>query len=126
MQILIDNDFFKQIRIVDGVLVNIIKYKTINRIWSNLNLRKELSKISEGLYQSKVDKEERGEIICSKGDYIIKPYNSAGYYVIEKEKADKWSYEIKTTGSSFSGDKSTIYMIIKDINIVINQELKNN
>lgn len=40
MQILIDNDLFKQIRIVDGVLVNIIKYKTINRIWSNLNLRK--------------------------------------------------------------------------------------
>ena len=92
MQILIDNDFFKQIRIVDGVLLNIIKYKTINRIWSNLNLRKELSKIDDGLYQSKVDKEERGTVICSKGDYIIKPYNSAGYYVIEKEEADKWSY----------------------------------
>lgn len=124
MQILIDNDFFKQIRIVDGVLVNIVKYKIINRIWSNLNLRKELNKIGDGLYQSKVDKEERGTLICSKGDYIIKPYNSAGYYVIEKEDKENWEYEIKTTGSSFSGDKLTIDMIIKDINIVINQELK--
>lgn len=123
MQILIDNDFFKQIRIVDGVLVNIIKYKIINRVWSNLNLRKELNKIDDGLYQSKVDKEERGTVICSKGDYIIKPYNSAGYYVIEKEDKEKWEYEIKTTGSSLSGDKSTIDSVIKTINFVISDEL---
>ena len=61
MKVLIENEFFKQIRIVDGVLVNIIKYKIVNEIWSRLNLREELIKISEGLYQSKVDKEERGE-----------------------------------------------------------------
>lgn len=123
MKILIDNEFFKQIRIVDGVLVNIIKYKIKNRIWRNLNLRKELDKISEGLYQSKVDKEERGEIICSKGDYIIKLYNGAEYYVIEKEDKEKWEYEIKTTGSSFSGDKSGIDAIMNTINTVINDEI---
>lgn len=123
MQVLIENEFFKQIRIIDGVLVNIIKYKIINKIWSGLNLRKELSKISEGLYQSKVDKEERGEVICLKGDYIIKPYNSAGYYVIEKEDKDKWEYEIKTTGASFSGNKEEIDSIIDSINTVIKEEL---
>lgn len=123
MQVLIENDFFKQIRIVDGVLVNIIKYKITNRIWGDLNPRKELNKISEGLYQSKMDKEERGTVIYSKGDYIIKPYNSAGYYVIEKEERDKWEYEVKTTGSSFSGDKREIDRIINGINMVINDEL---
>lgn len=123
MKVLIENEFFKQIRIIDGVLVNIIKYKIVNKIWSGLNLRKELNKIGEGLYQAKVDKEERGEVICSKGDYIIKPYNSAGYYVIEKENEDKWEYEIKTTGSSFSGSKEEIDKIIDSINTVINEEL---
>lgn len=122
MQILIDNDFFKQIRIVDGVLVNIIKYKIINRIW-NINPRKELNKVSDYLYKSKIDKAERGVHICSKDDYIIKDYSGAGYYAVEKEKSDKWSYEIKTTGCSFSGDKTTIDSIIKAINIVINDEL---
>lgn len=123
MQVLIENEFFKQIRIVDGVLVNIIKYKIINRIWGDLNPRKELSKISEGLYQSKMAKEERGVVVYSKGDYIIKPYNSVGYYVIEKEDRDKWEYEVKTTGSSFSGDKTEIDVIINGINMVINEEL---
>lgn len=80
-------------------------------------------KIGEGLYQSKVDKEERGEVVCSKGDYIIKAYNSAEYYVIEKEDKDKWEYEIKTTGASFSGNKEEIDKIIDSINIVINEEL---
>lgn len=125
MEVLIENDFFKQIRITDGVLLNIIKYKSTNRFW-NVNPRKDLKKISDCLYISKVDKYDRDKLICSKDDYIIKDYSSPNYFVVKKEDKDKWGYEIKTTGCAFSGSKFTIDKIMNDIKEAIEVELDNN
>lgn len=121
MEVVINNRFFKQVRIRDGILLNIRKYEIKGVIWGV----RQLKKIEPCLYHPKVDiKDERTGTTLTTKDFIFKPYNSASYYHVVDKSKEEWRYEVKTTGESFSGTRGEIKSIMRDIEDCIAEEVQ--
>lgn len=122
-KVLVDNKYFKQIRVIDGVLINIYKCSFRSDISSYIkNPRKQLKKIDDVLYETKED--------------IINKYTDEIYYksaILYKKHCSylpidvllskyKWSWEIKTTGECFSGDTEYFTQLVNTVLDIIDKE----
>ncbi|WP_195618674.1 hypothetical protein [Clostridium paraputrificum] len=122
-KVLVDNKYFKQIRIIDGVLTNIYKCSFKNDISSYIkNPRKQLKKIDDVLYETKEDMVNKyTDEIYYRGTILYKKYCS--YYPIDVLLPKyKWSWEIKTTGECFSGDTEYFKQLVNTVLDIIDKE----
>lgn len=122
--VLIDNEYMKQIRLVDGVLVNIYKCDFKEDIsWHIENKRKQLLKIEDSFYKLKepvVNKWTKEELPMGT---VLYKMNNCTYFPINriKEKSE-WEWEIKTTGTAFNGDTNTFKSLVEYILELIESE----
>lgn len=119
MTILVDNEYMKIIRLTEGVLLNIFKCEFRSRIDVE-NPRKQLKKIDNYLYVSKEELADWKDINYSIGFTLYK--DGASYYPITKvNDKNNWSWEIKTTGSAFSGNTKTFSSLINTVAEIIKE-----
>jgi len=112
--IIIDNEYMKQVRLVDGVLVNIYKCEFGDDV-SIKNPRTQLGKIEDCFYKTKevlIDTWKNKEYPI--GTILYKLH--ASYFPVLKinDKKD-WYWEIKTTGGAFSGDTGEFKTLVEHV-----------
>ena len=96
-EVIQDNKYIRRVRITDGVILNIYKFKSDGYIY-NINYRKQ-KKIYEDFYELKEDY-ERCDNVYPKGSII---YKNKIVKELIKDKKDYY-YELKTTSNMFGGD----------------------
>lgn len=121
--IIIDNKYMKQVRLIDGVLINVYKCKFGYDVSSYIKTpRKQLNKIEDCFYITKeilIDTWRNKEYPI--GTILYKSY--ASYYPILKinDKKD-WDWEIKTTGNAFSGNTESFKCLLDSVSNFIKSE----
>ena len=114
--IIIDNKYMKQIRLVDGVLINIYKCEFGHDVSSYIKRpRKQLDKMEDFFYvttEDLIDSWKNREYPV--GTILYKSH--ASYYPILKinDKKD-WYWELKTTGNAFSGNTELFKGLVESV-----------
>lgn len=96
-EVIQDNKYIRRVRITDGVILNIYKFKSKRiSLYSDFEIRKQ-KKVYDDFYELTDNYKEfpKGTIINYKDNCVITE--------IIKDKKDYY-YELKTIGNMFSGD----------------------
>lgn len=121
--VLIDNEYMKQIRLVDGVLINIYKCEFGYDISSYIKRpRTQLNKMEDYFYMTK-------EVLMDtwrNKDYpigtVLYKLNTSYYPIIKINDKKDWEWEIKTTGNAFSGNSEYFRGLVECILELIEKE----
>ena len=128
-EVVIDNEYMKVVRLRYGVLVNIYKYELGISLRNQVyNARKELKKIEDNFYKTKIEftyrdlRDKKVKINLPVGTVLYKE-SSGSYSVVERKLSKKdWLWELKTTGSCFSGDTEKFTELIDTVKEIIENE----
>lgn len=108
-------------RLDDGVLFKAYKCNFVSYLCSSLNKRKH-EKVADNVYITKEQiliRDIGGDRIVPIGSHIVE------YYWVEPiDDCSKFRFELKTTGSCFSGDVNKINKYISDMNAIIEKYKK--
>lgn len=120
MEVLANSEYQDVYRIVDGVLLIVNKFKRIiydeDKYFSVSFSKAKLKSYNKGCQRwLKVLKED----YCDAYSNITVPKGTVLYQDYPIELSNVYKYEVKTTGTSFSGNYSTVKSIINDIREVM-------
>lgn len=117
MQVLAKTEYQDVYRITNGVLLVVNKFKPICYNRTVVLFRAKVKSYNKGCQKElKVLKEDYGsfsEITIPRGTII---YHDKPVEIVDKEH---YTYQIKTTGESFSGNSNYILKLINDISEII-------
>lgn len=117
MEYITKNELYEEIRIRDGLVLKVQKYKPLS--YDNFkitDLKGNISKVGSKLHilKCKITRNEfcKGEVIYPKGTYIINKIP------VEKCDTKDYVFEITSSGGSIMGNKNNV---INDLNEIIKQ-----
>ena len=120
---LIDNEYIKQIRLVDGVLINIYKCSFKPDLhWRIENPRKQLIKIEDNFYKLKEEIEDKWTHEVFEVGTVLYKSNCSYFPIGDIKTKDDWEWEVKTTGCAFSSNTEYFKELIKCILDLIENE----
>lgn len=121
--VLIDNEYMKQVRLIDGVLVNIYKCDFQADLSAHIeNTRKQLLKVEDYFYKLKEPVQHRWTKEWFPPGTVLYKVNCSYLPVGKIKEKNEWRWEIKTTGSSFNGTTEEFKSLVECIlDLVENQ-----
>lgn len=117
MEYIVKSDLYEEIRIREGLVLKIKKYRYLSYSdFYSTELKGNVKKVGARLYQLKkpLTRKEwnKGEVTYPVGTYI------AGKAPVERCESKDYRFEVTSAGGSIMGSKEEV---IKDLNRIINQ-----
>lgn len=117
MEYITKNELYEEIRIRDGLVLKIQKYKLLSYTdFKSNELKGNITKVGEKLHKLKKEiirnEWSKGEITYPIGTYIINKMP------VEKCSMEEYCYEVTSSGGSIMGSKDKV---INDLNKIIKQ-----